>query len=98
MYQKNGIVYAGEPAEEIRVLEAKPLPYQMLLLTFSTSEQRLFDATTLTGSAFAVLADEKVFRQVTVSHGVVTWLNGEIDCAPEYLYQNSFVYEKELAV
>lgn len=98
MYQKNGIVYAGELVEEIRVREAKPLPYQMLLLTFSTGERRLFDATTLEGSAFAPLADEAVFRQVTVSHGVVTWQNGEIDCAPEYLYRNSFAYDEELAV
>lgn len=98
MYQKDGIVYSGEAVENIRVSEAKPLPYQMLLLTFSTGERRLFDATTLEGSAFAPLADEAVFRQVTVSHGVVTWQNGEIDCAPEYLYRNSFVYEKELAV
>ena len=98
MYLKNGIVYAGEAVEEVRVSEAKPLPYHMLLLTFSTGERRLFDATTLTGSAFAPLADEEVFRRVTVSHGVVTWQNGEIDCAPEYLYQNSFAYEEELAV
>ena len=98
MYQKNDIVYAAEPVGEIRVRDAKPLPCRMLLLTFASGERRLFDATTLEGSAFAPLADEEVFRRVTVSHGVVSWLDGEIDCAPEYLYQNSFVYEEELAV
>jgi len=98
MYQKNGIVYAGEPGPEIRVKEVKTLPYRMLLLTFSGGEKRLFDATTLQGSAFAPLAEEAVFRQATVSHGAVCWQNGEIDCAPEYLYQNSFAYEEELAV
>lgn len=98
MYQKNDIVYASEPHREIRVQTAKALPYHMLLLTFTTGEKRLFDASTLEGSAFAPLAEESVFRSVTVSHGAVTWLNGEIDCAPEYLYENSYIYEEELAV
>ncbi len=96
MYVKNGIVYANEPAEEIRISEAKPLPYGMLLLTFSTGEKRLFDTTTLTGSAFKPLEDESVFNSVSVTHGFVSWQNGEIDCAPEFMYENSFAYECEI--
>lgn len=26
-------------------------------------------------------------------HGVITWMNDEIDCAPEYIYEHSFEYE-----
>lgn len=98
MYLYNGIVYAGEPAGEIKIKEAKPLPYGMLLLTFSTGEKRLFDTTTLQGTAFLPLADEKIFNDIQVNHGYVSWLNGEIDCAPEYMYENSYAYEEELIV
>lgn len=39
MYLLNGVVYAGEPADKIRVKEVKALPFGMLLLTFSTGEK-----------------------------------------------------------
>ena len=98
MYLLNGIVYAGETADEIKVKEAKALSYGMLLLTFSTGERRLFDSTKLEGSAFKPLADEKIFNDLQVSHGFVSWNNGEIDCAPEYMYENSYVYEEEFII
>lgn len=98
MYLLNGIVYAGEPADEMKIKEAKALPYRMLLLTFSTGEKRLFDTTILQGSAFEPLADEKVFNNVQVIHGFVSWLDGTIDCAPEYMYENSFAYEEEFVI
>lgn len=94
MYEIDGILYAGEPMEEIKVISAKPLHYGMLLITFNTGEKRLFDTTTLEGDAFAPLADAKVFYNVVVSHGFVSWQNGEIDCAPEYMYENSYAYEE----
>ena len=95
MYIVNDICYAGEMQDNIKVTEVKPLRGGMLLVTFSTGEQRLFDTTTLTGSAFAPLADEKVFNNPVLFHGVITWNNGEIDIAPETVYKNSFVYESE---
>lgn len=98
MYIVNGIVYAGEPTEDIKIKEAKPLPFGMLLLTFSTGEKRLFDTTMLQGSAFAPLSEEKVFKDVHVSHGFVTWMNGDIDCAPEFMYENSYLYEEECVI
>ena len=55
MFTKDGIVYASEPGKELRVVAARALPYSMLLLTFSSGEQRLFDLTTLDGSAFEPL-------------------------------------------
>lgn len=47
MFTLNGIVYASEKPENIQILSAKPLDDMMMLLTFSTGEQRLFDATIL---------------------------------------------------
>ena len=93
MYILNDICYAGEMQVGIKVTEAKPLRDGMRLVTFSTGEIRLFDATTLQGSAFAPLADEKIFNNPVVSHGVITWNNGEIDVAPETVYRNSYAYE-----
>ena len=40
------------------VNSAKPLDNMMMILIFSTGEQRLFDATILTGSAFQPFTDE----------------------------------------
>ena len=52
----------------------------------------LFDLTTLEGSAFEPLRQESVQHTVAVFHGAVTWLDGEIDCSPEYLYAHSYAY------
>jgi hypothetical protein len=93
MYIKDDICYAGKLEEGIRITTAKPLRGQMLLVTFSTGERRLFDTTLLKGSAFLPLRDEKIFRDIELFHGVITWKNGEIDIAPETVYQESYAYE-----
>lgn len=82
-----------ESQEDIKVMEAKPLRGGILLVTFSTGEQRLFDTTLLKGSAFEPLKDEKIFNHPVLFHGVITWKNGEIDIAPETVYRNSYAYE-----
>lgn len=93
MYVKDGICYAGELEEGIKVTEAKPLDGGMMLVTFSTGEQRLFDTTRLEGSAFAPLKDERVLRNPTIFHGVITWDDGNIDIAPETVYRESYAYD-----
>ena len=77
---------------EIKVQSAKVLRGGMLLLTFSTGEQRLFDTTLLHGSAFEPLKDQKVLENYTIFHGIMTWMNGEIDIAPETMYAESYPY------
>lgn len=93
MYIVNGICYAGELREGIKVTEAKPLRGRMMLVTFSTGEQRLFDTTKLKGAAFEPLADESVFTHPELFHGVITWNDGEIDIAPETVYRESYAYD-----
>lgn len=93
MYIKNGVCYAGELQEGIKVTAAKPLRGGVLLVTFSTGEQRLFDVTALQGPAFAPLADEKVFSHPVLFHGALTWNDGAIDIAPETVYRDSIAYE-----
>ena len=92
MYIVDDICYAGEETPEIKVKEARALRGGMLLLTFSTGEQRLFDTTLLKGSAFEPLRDEKVLADFIIFHGVMTWMNGDIDIAPETMYAESYPY------
>lgn len=67
----------------------------MLLVTFFPGEKRLYDVTPLLSyPAFQPLRDENVFRAVQVDHGVVTWMDGEIDIAPETMYADSFAYDE----
>lgn len=92
MFSLNGIVYASEKTENIQIASVKPLDDMMMILTFSTGEQRLFDATILTGPAFKPLSDENIFKNCKIVDGVVTWMDEDIDCAPEYMYENSYAY------
>lgn len=39
------------------------------------------------------MKDNEVFRRPTIDYGVVTWLDGQIDCAPEFMYENSYAYD-----
>ena len=96
MYVKDDIFYAGTMEEGIEVTEAKLLPERMLLVTFSTGEGRLFDTTTLEGSAYKPLDDEEIFWNIVLFHGIITWNDEEIDITPEVVYQDSFPYDEEL--
>lgn len=92
MYVLNGIVYGGTPQGNIKVSNVKILDDMIMLLSFTTGEMRLFDATILNGEAFKRLREESVFKNPVIEHGVVTWDNGNIDCAPEYMYDHSYEY------
>ena len=94
MFEVNGIVYANEFKESLKITGAKVTDRLMMLITFSTGEKRVFDATILTGSAFKPLEDEAVFENFKIVHGALTWMNEEIDCAPEYMYEHSYAYEE----
>ena len=93
MYLHDGFV-CGESTEKemIKVQDVKVLNDRIMLITFTTGETRLFDSTILNGPAFTPLEDDKIFSNPKVVHGVVTWNNEEIDCAPEYMYEHSYEY------
>lgn len=78
----------------LKVVDAKVTDYLMMLITFSNGEKRVFDATVLTGSAFEPLEDIDIFNNFKIVHGAITWMNEEIDCAPEYMYEHSYAYEE----
>ena len=92
MFIRDGIVYGGEPEQPVKVDYVKVLPDMMMLIRFNNDELRLFDATLLEGPVFEPLHDEQVFSNPMIDHGVVTWLDGDIDCAPEFMYTHSYEY------
>ncbi len=98
MYIKDGICYAGELTSSIEVSEIKILDSGMMLVTFSTGETRLFDALSLVnkGAAFSPLADESIQKTAKVTFGFVSWMDGEIDIAPETMYYESYKYTQEI--
>ena len=92
MYEVDGICYAGTPSTECRIIDAVPLKGDMLLVTFASGEKRLLDTTEISGPAFEPLRNRTAQSTVKVEHGFVSWLDGSIDLAPEYVYKHSFVY------
>lgn len=96
MYEINGIVYANEFSKSLKITDTRVTDRLMMLLTFSTGEKRVFDATVLNGPAFRPLANDTVFKNFKIVHGALTWMDEETDCAPEYMYEHSYTYEEML--
>ena len=93
MYIANGIAYAASKSPHPLVKAVKPLDDMMMIVTFDSGEKRLYDATQLLAfPAFKPLNDKTIFKNAKVEYGVVTWADGEIDIAPETMYDNSYEY------
>lgn len=59
------------------------------LVRFSTGESGVFDLEPmLDAPAFAPLKDKAEFDRVYIDFGALTWLDGNADLAPEYVYQH----------
>ncbi len=92
MYISNGIIYGSEHTELLKIKSVKPLDNMIMIIIFTNNEIKLFDASILKGEVFVPLKDESVFNNPVIDHGVVTWNDGDIDCAPEFMYENSYKY------
>ena len=92
MYEKDGIVYADNPEPMLFVKDVKHMYSGVYLVKFSNEQVRLFDSTVLTGPVFEPLRDPEIYKNPVIQHGIVTWDNGQIDCSPDYMYENSFEY------
>ena len=89
MYIKEDICYAGNAGVGVKILSAKAQTDKKLLITFSTGEKRIFDPASLKGGAFLPLANKEIALHPTVFHGILTWDEGNIDIAPETVYEES---------
>ena len=91
MYINNGIAYADNPKPILKVSGVRPLDNYKMWVRFNTGEAKIFDFTPLLEcSAFAPLKDKSVFNAVYIDYGVTVWLDGDIDIAPEYLFENGY--------
>lgn len=90
MYIVNGIAYAGEQSPALRVTGVRPLSDFRLWIRFNNSEAKIFDFKPLLNTpAFSPLADPEIFKSVYIDYGVPVWNDGDIDIAPEHLYEYS---------
>ena len=90
MYVIDGVAYAGERVPELKVSGVRPMDNGLLWVRFSTGETRIVDFKPLLSEpVFTQLADVAIFRDVYIDHGVTVWADGEIDIAPETLYEMS---------
>ena len=96
MYVVNGIAYAGEREKPVTVICARPLDGYQLQLRFSDGRSGIFDAAELLNQpAFVPLKDKAAFDRVYIDFGVLTWADGEIDIAPEYVYAHTEFLDAE---
>ena len=92
MYIQDEVVYAGEQKPLVKVVSAKPLDGYRLRVRFGSGEIKIFDFTPLLDEpAFKPLKDKKLFSEVYVEYGVPSWKDGEIDIAPDYLFENAVI-------
>ena len=95
MFVVDGIAYASEKTDDLRATAVRTLEDHIMIVTFSTGEERLVDVTEFFSMpAFETLKDENVFKTAKIDFGTVVWKNGEVDIGVDALYDRSYPYEK----
>ena len=95
MYIVDGIAYAGEPKQPLKVCGVRPLDDFLLWVRFNNGEAKIYDFNPLIDlPVFKPLADVNVFRNVYIDYNTAVWNNGDIDIAPEELYNNGVSAEQ----
>lgn len=90
MYEKDGIVYAGENNKVFSIVSVRNLGNYNLLILFSNHQERIVDCKKLLDfKIFEELKDINVFNSYKLDGITLTWLDGKLDIAPEYLYDIS---------
>ena len=90
MYEKDGIVYAGKNNKVFSIVSVRNLGNYNLLILFSNHQERIVDCKKLLQfEIFEELKDINVFNSYKLYGTTLTWLDGKLDIAPEYLYDIS---------
>jgi len=96
MYVVGDIAYSDNfENTEKKISEIKIISELCMLVIFTSGEKRIFDAKYLIQyPAYKKLEDFEIFKKAYIEKGIIIWNNGEIDIAPETVYQNSYPYEE----
>ena len=71
------------------LISVTPLEGHLLMLVFDTREKRLYDFKPhLAHKFYQPLAEEKLFKKVSVTGGEIEWATGQ-DFCPHTLYEES---------
>lgn len=99
MYEKDGIVYAGNSPVVKKVIFAEYQINHIIRVAFNTGEVVDVDFSHgFAGNAFEPLRDKKTLRQFEIMNGILTWMDGDIDVAPEYLLDVGKVIEPAMVL
>jgi len=89
MYVVGDIAYADNPTPILTVISVRHIAEYVLRVKFSTGEIKDVDCVPLlAGKVFEPLKNPNIFRQVYVDYGTLVWQEGQIDIAPEWLFEN----------
>lgn len=95
MYIIDGIAYAGEPQPAVKIVGVRGLDNYLLWVRFSTGEAKIFDAKPLLHyDAYKSLREQKLFKDVYIDYGMLTWDNGNIDISTDIVYRDSVAQHK----
>ena len=90
MIVRDGKCYAENPLPVLKITGFETFAPHQMRVVFNDGETRIFDGRTLLkGEAFAPLADADTFADCRLDYETLTWLDGELDVAPEFVYENS---------
>ena len=94
MIVRNGTCYAENSQPVLKITAFENCGDHQMCVVFNDGATRIFDGRSLLqGEAFAPLSDAIVFADCKLDYETLTWLDGELDVAPEFVYENSVVYQ-----
>ena len=93
MHIIDGIAYADANLHELKIESVKHLRDTLMLVSFNNGDTKVFDASLLEGEVFEPLKNIEELKKCILDHGVPTWCDGDIDCAPDYIFDNSMEYD-----
>ena len=92
MVVKNGICHAELSEVPLHAIGCSALDGHRVRVEFNDGSVKDVDLEPLFSfPAFRPLSDPAVFRAFSIYHGIVTWRDGEIDIAPEWLYEHGTI-------
>ena len=91
MIVKDGICYPDNPAAEplLSVAGCSVVGNSTLRVRFNSGDVRIVDISPLFEfPALKPLGNPEILRAFSIDHGILNWLDGELDIAPEWLFDH----------